>query len=118
MLGITATVKLQTNRDRDGCTFSKLVMLTSRSKKGNFFKGHNTSGRCRKWSKWAFGRPSSTHRTLLTAACSCSTPAERVHRGKRAESHQSANGGTQSVIDALDAHPDGGTALAFVPLRG
>lgn len=39
VLGITATpVKLQTNRDRDGCTFSKLVMLTSRSKKGNFFK--------------------------------------------------------------------------------
>lgn len=39
VLGITATpVKLQTNRDREGGTFSKLVMLTSRSKKGNFFK--------------------------------------------------------------------------------
>lgn len=39
VLGITATpVKLQTNRDLDGNTFSKLVMLTSRSKKGNFFK--------------------------------------------------------------------------------
>lgn len=39
VLGITATpVKLQTNRDRDGQTFSKLVMLTSRSKKGNFYK--------------------------------------------------------------------------------
>ena len=39
VLGITATpVKLQTNRDRDGGTYSKLVMLTSRSKKGNFFK--------------------------------------------------------------------------------
>ena len=39
VLGITATpVKLQTNRDRDGNNFSKLVMLTSRSKKGNFYK--------------------------------------------------------------------------------
>lgn len=39
VLGITATpVKLQTNRDKDGQNFSKLVMLTSRSKKGNFFK--------------------------------------------------------------------------------
>lgn len=39
VLGITATpVKLQTNFSREGDTFSKLVMLTSRSKKGNFFK--------------------------------------------------------------------------------
>lgn len=39
VLGITATpVKLQQNYDKDGGTFSKLVMLTSRSKKGNFFK--------------------------------------------------------------------------------
>lgn len=39
VLGITATpLKLQTNRGLDGNTFSKLVMLTSKSKKGNFFK--------------------------------------------------------------------------------
>lgn len=46
VLGITATpVKLQTNRDLDGNTFSKLVMLTSRSKKGNFSRTLSTSGR-------------------------------------------------------------------------
>lgn len=39
VLGITATpIKLQSNTDMDGERFSKLVMLTSRSKKGNFFK--------------------------------------------------------------------------------
>lgn len=39
VLGITATpVKLQQNIDLGGNYFSKLVMLTSRSKKGNFFK--------------------------------------------------------------------------------
>lgn len=39
VLGITATpLKLQTGNDRDGERNSKLVMLTSRSKKGNFFK--------------------------------------------------------------------------------
>jgi DNA repair protein RadD len=39
ILGITATpVKLQQNFTKDGEQFSKLVMLTSRSKKGNFFK--------------------------------------------------------------------------------
>ena len=39
VLGITATpVKLQTGRDQFGQNYSKLVMLTSRSKKGNFFK--------------------------------------------------------------------------------
>ncbi|MCL1936842.1 MAG: DUF3820 family protein [Candidatus Azobacteroides sp.] len=39
VLGITATpIKLQQNTDLDGNRFSKLVMLTSRSKKGNFFK--------------------------------------------------------------------------------
>ena len=38
-LGLTATpLKLQTNLGEDGRPFSKLVMLTSRSKKGNFFK--------------------------------------------------------------------------------
>lgn len=50
VLGITATpVKLQTNRDLDGNTFSKLVMLTSRSKKGNFFKDIIHVGRFGKW---------------------------------------------------------------------
>ena len=39
VLGITATpVKLQSNTSLDGEHYSKLVMLTSRSKKGNFFK--------------------------------------------------------------------------------
>jgi DNA repair protein RadD len=39
VLGITATpIKLQQNTDRYGNRFSKLQMLTSRSKKGNFFK--------------------------------------------------------------------------------
>jgi DNA repair protein RadD len=38
-LGLTATpLKLQTNMGQDGRPFSKLVMLTSRSKKGIFFK--------------------------------------------------------------------------------
>jgi len=38
-LGLTATpLKLQTNMGDDGRPFSKLVMLTNRSKKGNFFK--------------------------------------------------------------------------------
>ena len=39
VLGVTATpFKLQTNTDINGNPFSKLVPLTSRSKKGNFFK--------------------------------------------------------------------------------
>lgn len=39
VLGITATpIKLQSNTAMDGSRYSKLQMLTSRSKKGNFFK--------------------------------------------------------------------------------
>lgn len=39
VLGLTATpLKLQTNTALDGTSYSKLVMLTNRSKKGNFFK--------------------------------------------------------------------------------
>jgi len=39
VLGLTATpLKLQSNLGKDFGTISKLVMLTSRSKKGNFFK--------------------------------------------------------------------------------
>jgi DNA repair protein RadD len=41
-LGLTATpLKLQTNLGEDMKPFSKLVMLTSKSKKGNFFKPVN-----------------------------------------------------------------------------
>jgi DNA repair protein RadD len=39
VMGLTATpLKLQTNLGDDGQPFSKLVMLTNRSKKGNYFK--------------------------------------------------------------------------------
>lgn len=39
VLGLTATpLKLQTNSDISGNSYSKLQMLTSRSKKGNFYK--------------------------------------------------------------------------------
>jgi len=38
VLGLTATpLKLQTNMGGDGSSYSKLVMLTNKSKKGNFF---------------------------------------------------------------------------------
>jgi len=63
-LGLTATpLKLQTNMGADGKPFSKLVMLTNRSKKGIFFKKRKvyslrrlfTLHKYKKWLNLSFG---------------------------------------------------------------
>ena len=116
VLGITATpVKLQTNRDRDGQTFSKLVMLTSRSKKGNFFKDIIHVGQVSEmvelgyWSRLRY-EVSGFDDSLLVFNTSKSEYTE-----ESVQLAYNANGGTQSVIDALDGHPEREHILAFVP---
>lgn len=116
VLGITATpVKLQTNRDRDGQTFSKLVMLTSRSKKGNFFKDIICVGQVQEmvelgfWSKLQYEVAGFDDSLLVFNTSKSEYTEDSVQRA------YDANGGTQSIIDALDRHPDRKHILAFVP---
>lgn len=116
VLGITATpVKLQTNRDRDGQTFSKLVMLTSRSKKGNFYKDIIHVGQVQEMVRLGFWSPllydiASFDDSLLVFNSSKSEYTEdSVQRA------YDANGGTQGITDTLDKHPERKHVLAFVP---
>lgn len=116
VLGLTATpVKLQTNRDRDGQTFSKLVMLTSRSKKGNFFKDIIHVGQVQEmvdlgfWSKLKYETSAFDGSELVFNTSKSEYTEDSIQRA------YDANGGTQGIIDALNSHPDRKHILAFCP---
>ena len=116
VLGITATpVKLQQNYDQDGRTYSKLVMLTSRSKKGNFFKDIIHVGQVGEmvrlgfWSplRYDVGQFDSTQLRYNTSR------SEFTEESVQAAFH--ANGGTAHIVAALDGHSERKHILVFVP---
>lgn len=116
VLGITATpVKLQTNRDRYGSTFSKLVMLTSRSKKGNFFKDIIHVGQVEEmvrlgyWSKLLYRTEIFDDSLLVFNSSKSEYTEDSVQRA------YDANGGTDTILRALDSNPDRKHILAFAP---
>lgn len=116
VLGITATpVKLQTNRDQNGNTFSKLVMLTSRSKKGNFFKQIIHVGQVQEmvrlgfWSRLVYERQEFDGSMLVFNSSKSEYTEESVQMA------YDANGGTDSIIGALEAHRERKHILAYVP---
>lgn len=116
VLGITATpVKLQQNRDRDRQTFSKLVMLTSRSHKGNFFKEIIHIGQVSEmvelgyWSRLRYEASGFDDSLLVFNSSKSEYTEESVQRAF------DANGGRQAIINALDSHPERKHILAFAP---
>lgn len=116
VLGITATpVKLQTDRDQNGNTFSKLVMLTSRSKKGNFFKQIIHVGQVQEmvrlgfWSRLVYERQEFDGSLLVFNSSKSEYTEESVQMA------YDANGGTDSIIGALEAHRERKHILAYVP---
>lgn len=116
VLGITATpVKLQQNYDQDGKTYSKLVMLTSRSKKGNFFKDIIHVGQVSEMVRLGFWSP------LKYSVGSFDGSQLRYNTSRSEFTEESvqaafnANGGTTSIITALDSNPDRKHILVFVP---
>lgn len=116
VLGITATpVKLQQNYDQDGGTFSKLVMLTSRSKKGNFFKDIIHVGQVREmvelgfWSKLRYEASDFDSSLLVYNTSKSEFTEDSVLRA------YNANGGAQGIIEALDNHTDRRHILVFCP---
>lgn len=116
VLGITATpVKLQTNRDRDGGTFSKLVMLTSRSKKGNFYKDIIHVGQVQEMVRLGFWTPLRYEAAGFDDSLLVFNTSKSEYTEDSVQRAYEANGGTQSIIDALDAHPERRHILAFVP---
>lgn len=116
VLGITATpVKLQTNRDLDGNTFSKLVMLTSRSKKGNFFKDIIHVGQVREmvelgfWSKLVYQAADFDDSMLVFNSSKSEYTEYSVQQA------YNANNGAGGIIDALNSNKDRKHILVFVP---
>lgn len=116
VLGITATpVKLQQNYDQDGKTYSKLVMLTSRSKKGNFFKDIIHVGQVGEMVRLGYWSP-------LKYSVGSFDGSKLQYNTSRSEFTEAsvqaafnANGGTASIITALDSNPDRKHILVFVP---
>ena len=116
VLGITATpVKLQTNRDLNGNTFSKLVMLTSRSKKGNFYKDIIHVGQVKEMCELGFWSPLTYEAAGFDDSLLVFNTSKSEYTEASVQQAYDANGGTQAIIDALDNHPERQHILAFVP---
>lgn len=116
VLGITATpVKLQTNRDMEGNTFSKLVMLTSRSKKGNFYKDIIHVGQVQEMVELGFWSPLKYETAGFDDNMLVFNSSKSEYTEDSVQLAYEANGGIQSIIDTLDAHPDRQHVLVFVP---
>lgn len=116
VLGITATpVKLQTNRDRDGQTFSKLVMLTSRSKKGNFYKDIIHVGQVQEMVRLGFWSPLLYETASFDDSLLVFNSSKSEYTEDSVQRAYDANGGTQGIVEILDKHPERKHVLAFVP---
>lgn len=116
VLGITATpVKLQTNRDRDGQTYSKLVMLTSRSKKGNFFKDIIHVGQVSEMVRLGFWSRLTYRETGFDGSLLKFNTSKSEYTEESVQLAYEANGGSEALLRALDTVPDRNHILVFAP---
>ncbi|MDR0658833.1 MAG: DUF3820 family protein [Mediterranea sp.] len=116
VLGITATpIKLQQNTDVNGERFSKLVMLTSRSKKGNFFKDIIHVGQVQEmvelafWSKLEYNAAGFDGSMLVYNSSKSEYTEESVARAFQ------ANNIHRQIKQQLDENSDRKHILVFVP---
>lgn len=116
VLGITATpAKLQQNTDMDGRTYSKLVMLTSRSKKGNFFKEIIHVGQVSEMVQMGYWSPLTYDVGGFDGSLLQFNSSKSEYTEESVQRAFNANGGLQGIIDTLDSHPERKHILAFVP---
>lgn len=116
VLGITATpVKLQTNYDRDGSTYSKLVMLTSRSKKGNFFKEIIHVGQVQEMVRLGYWSPLLYQTAAFDGSKLVFNSSKSEYTEDSVQAAYNANGGSQAMLEQLDRLSDRKHILAFVP---
>lgn len=116
VLGITATpVKLQTNRDRDGATYSKLVMLTSRSKKGNFFKDIIHVGQVQEMVQLKYWSPLLYEGVAFDGSKLVFNTAKSEYTEDSVKAAFNANGGTQAILGQLHRLIERRHILVFVP---
>lgn len=116
VLGITATpVKLQTGRDQFGQNYSKLVMLTSRSKKGNFFKDIIHVGQVSEMVQLGFWSPLSYEASQFDDSQLVFNSSRSEYTDESVQRAFEQNGGSETIIRAIDAHPERRHILAFAP---
>jgi DNA repair protein RadD len=116
VLGITATpIKLQQNTDLYGNRFSKLQMLTSRSKKGNFFKDIIHVGQVNEMVELGFWSKLEYRTTDFNSS-------QLVYNSSRSEYTEEsvqlsflANDIRNQIFQELDHHTDRKHILIFVP---
>jgi DNA repair protein RadD len=116
VLGITATpIKLQQNTDLNGNRYSKLQMLTSRSKKGNFFKDIIHVGQVQEmvelgfWSKLKYQTTGFDNSDLVYNSSKSEYTEESVLRSFK------SNNIHDQIIRQLDAHAERRHVFVFVP---
>lgn len=116
VLGITATpVKLQQNRDQDGNTFSKLVMLTSRSKKGNFYKNILHVSQPSEMVRLGFWSPLIYEQATFDDSLLVYNSSKSEYTEESVQQAYDANGGMSRIVDALNAHQERQHILCYVP---
>lgn len=116
VLGITATpVKLQTNFDKDRNRYSKLVMLTSRSKKGNFYKDIIHVGQVQEMVRLGYWSPLSYSSSVFDDSMLVFNTAKSEYTEDSVLRAYEANGGLEKVVQTLNAHQERRHILAFVP---
>lgn len=116
VLGITATpVKLHTNIDKGGMTFSKLVMLTSRSKKGNFFKDIIHVGQVSEMVDLNYWSPLKYETSSFDGSKLVFNSSKSEYTEESVQEAYDANGGTDAIIEAIESHPNRRHILAFAP---
>ena len=116
VLGITATpVKLQSNRDMNGSTFSKLVMLTSKSKKGNFFKNIIHVGQVQEMVKLGYWSRLVYEQQAFDGSLLVFNNSKSEYTEESVQLAYNANGGTNAIIGALNKHVERQHILAYVP---
>ena len=116
VLGITATpIKLQQNTDLNGNRFSKLVMLTSKSKKGNFFKNIIHVGQVQEmvemgfWSKLCYKASDFDSSNLVYNSSKSEYTEESIQLSFLANNIQG------QIFQELDQNADRKHILVFVP---
>lgn len=116
VLGITATpIKLQQNTDLEGNTFSKLAMLTSRSKKGNFFKDIIHVGQVSEMVELGFWSPLLYEVQRFDGSRLVFNSKKSEYTEESVKAAYDANGGSGILLQAIAAHPERRHILAFAP---
>ncbi|MDR1459712.1 MAG: DUF3820 family protein [Bacteroidales bacterium] len=116
VLGITATpIKLQQNTDLAGNRFSKLQMLTSRSKKGNFFKDIIHVGQVREMVELGFWSKLEYQTTQFDSSKLVYNSSRSEYTEESVQQSFQTNDIRRQIFQKLEGHTDRKHILIFVP---